>query len=178
MMNAEWKITPRVRTLTLTALMCAVAIALSFLEGLIPDLPMLLPGMKLGLSNVVVMLSLEMLSLPCGLCVVLFKALFALFMRGGVAAVLSLCGGVLSTLVMYLLLKCKKPFFGYLGVGIAGAFMHNLGQFAAAYLVVSDAVFAYFPVLCGLALLTGGVTGLVNYILMDTLKRVMKNHSD
>ncbi len=177
-MNVQWKITPRVRTLTLTAVMCAVAIALSFLEGLIPDLPMVIPGMKLGLSNVVVMLSLEMLSLPCGMCVVLFKAMFALFMRGGVAAVLSLCGGVLSTLVMYLLLKCRKPFFGYLGVGIAGAFMHNLGQLCAAYFFVSDAVFAYFPVLCGLSVLTGAVTGLANHILLNTLRKVMKNHNN
>ncbi len=162
----------------MTAAMCAVAIALAFLEGMLPDLPMVLPGMKLGLSNVVVMLALEMLSLPCALSVVIFKALFALITRGGVAAALSFCGGALSTITMYLLLRSKLPRFGYLGVGIAGAFMHNAGQLAAAYFFVADAVFVYFPVLCGLSLVTGALTGFVNHILQGVLRKVLKNQTD
>ena len=61
--------------LTLTAMLCAVSIVLSALESMVEILPFMIPGMKLGLSNVAVMFSLEVLSLPSALCVVLFKAI-------------------------------------------------------------------------------------------------------
>lgn len=155
-----------------TGVISAVALVLSIFEGMLPDLPFMLPGMKLGLSNLAVMLSLELCPLPCALCVVLIKALFALFSRGVTAFTMSLAGGMLATMGMFLLLKIKKLNFGCFGIGVFGAFLHNCGQLLVALLLVSDAVYAYFPVLTLSAVLTGSVTALVYYLVMPSLKRL------
>ncbi|MDO5124629.1 MAG: Gx transporter family protein [Eubacteriales bacterium] len=161
-----------IRILTLTALLSSLAIVLSFLEGLLPDLPFVIPGMKLGLSNIVIMFSLEILPLPSALIILGFKALFALFTRGAAAGLLSFCGGLLSTLAMYLLVKSRKPQFGSLGIGITGAFFHNFGQLVIAYLIVSKGILPYIPVLCVFSLLTGALTGLVNSIILPAVSRI------
>ncbi len=155
-----------------TGILGAVALVLSFLENMIPPLPFALPGMKLGLSNLAVMFSLELCSLPCALAIVVIKALFALVTRGAVAFFMSFCGGMLATLGMYFLVRFKKVSFGCLGIGIAGAFLHNMGQFSVAYILLKEAVTAYLPVLCVSSLLTGAVTGLVYYVVMPHIKRI------
>lgn len=158
--------------LTRTAVLSGIALVLSVVENMIPDLPFVLPGMKLGLSNLAVMFSLELCPLPCALCVVVIKALFAFVTRGATAFMMSIAGGMLATLIMWLMLKQKVLKFGCFGIGTAGAFMHNLGQLLVASLLVSDAVYGYFPVLSFASLLTGALTGLVYYLLMPSLQRV------
>ncbi len=155
-----------------TGVLSAVALVLSFLEGMIPDLPFTLPGMKLGLSNLAVMFSLELCPLPCAFCVVIIKALFTLLSRGVTAFLMSLAGGLLATLGMYLLVRQRKLSFGSLGIGVWGAFLHNCGQLLVALLLVSDAVYGYFPVLTLSALVTGSLTGLVYYLVMPALLKV------
>lgn len=85
------------RRAALLGLLAALAVALSFLEGLLPVIP--IPGAKLGLSNIVIMYALTSLNLPCALALAAVKAAFAL-LRGGTAFFMSLAGGLLSTLVM------------------------------------------------------------------------------
>ncbi len=155
-----------------TGMLAAVVLVLSVLENMIPDFPFVLPGMKLGLSNIAVMFALEMCPLLSALALVAVKALFALVTRGATAFLMSFAGGVLSALGMYLLIHCKKPVFGALGVGILGAFAHNMGQLLVAFLLVSDAVYGYLPLLSALSLVTGALTGLVFYVVMPSLVRV------
>ena len=150
--------------ITQTAMLSAVALILSYIEMSLPDMPFVLPGMKLGLSNIVTMFALSAVSLPCALVVCLTKALFALLMRGFTAFMMSLCGGVLSVLVMYLLLRFKG--FGYVGVGVGGAFSHNLGQLIVAFIFTDATVFAYFPVLSIFSIVTGMVTALCVCIIL------------
>lgn len=155
-----------------TGMLAAVALVLSVLENMIPDLPFVLPGMKLGLSNIAVMFALEMCPLLSALALVAVKAFFALVTRGATAFLMSLAGGLLSALGMYLLIHCKKPVFGALGIGILGAFAHNMGQLLAAFLLVSDAVYVYLPLLSALSVVTGALTGLVFCVVMPPLSRV------
>ena len=89
----------------MTGLLAALALALSFLEELLPPLPMVPPGAKLGLSNIASMYAAGTLGLPSALFLAVFKGLFALMTRGGMAGIMSLSGGIFSTLVMWLLLK-------------------------------------------------------------------------
>lgn len=161
-----------VLTLCRTAFLCAVALVLSVLESMVPIMSFTLPGMKLGLSNLAVMFALELCSLPCALSVVVVKSLFSLITRGAMAFMMSFVGSLLALLGMYLLLRSKKLSFGCLGVGIGGAFLHNMGQFFVALLIVSDAVLMYLPVLCISALLTGTLTALVYYFVMPPIKRL------
>ena len=150
--------------ITRTALLSTVALVLSYIEMMLPDFPFVLPGMKLGLSNIATMFALTSVNLPCALVVCVTKAVFALLMRGFTAFLMSLFGGLLSTLVMYLLLRIRS--LGYIGIGIAGAFCHNLGQILVAYVYTDSTVFAYFGVLAVASIVTGSVTAFVVYILL------------
>ena len=86
-----------------TGIAAAVAITLSFLEGLIPTAAFMPPGAKAGFSNIAVMFAASEFGLIPALSVTLLKSLFVFLTRGATAFFMSLAGGVLSTLVMYLL---------------------------------------------------------------------------
>ena len=167
-------VTQRTRRLTLTALLCALALTLSGLEMLIPPLPFLPPGAKLGLSNIVTMFAAGALGLWPALLIAVFKALFSFLMRGGVAFLMSLAGGLFSTLVMGLLLRFV-PSLGLIGVGIAGALCHNIAQLLVAVLLTTTAVVYYLPFLLLFALVTGAFTGLVLRLLLPAVTKIYKD---
>lgn len=149
-----------------SALLSAVGIVLSAFESALPDFPFVLPGMKLGLANIAVILAIDTVGFWGAFAVVIIKAGFALLTRGATAAVMSLFGGVLSLIIMYLCTKCKRPQFGSIGLGIAGAFSHNMGQLIVACVLVGNAVFGYGAALSLVSILSGGLTGLTAGIIL------------
>ena len=154
-----------------TGIAAAVAITLSFLEGLIPTAA---PGVKLGLSNIAVMFAASEFGLIPALSVTLLKSLFVFLTRGATAFFMSLAGGVLSTLVMYLLFRFSKN-AGYIEIGILSALAHNAGQFSVAAIMVSgESVIGYAPVLLLSALVTGAVTGSILRAVMPKLHNIDK----
>ena len=148
--------------LTTLAVLGALAIVLSALENLIPPLPMMPPGAKLGLSNIVTMFAAGTFGLIPSLAIALLKALFAGATRGVTALLMSLAGGLLSTLVMGLLFRLKRHAVSLLAVGILGAVATN------------SAVLSYLPFLLLYALVTGSVTGSALRILLPALKNVTR----
>lgn len=148
----------------------ALALVLSFLESLLPPLPMMPPGAKLGLSNIVTMFLASSQGLVPALLIALLKGMFAGVTRGFTAMVLSLAGGMLSTCVMYLLMKTEK--FGMIGVGVAGAFAHNAAQLACAYVLTSKTMLWYAPWLCVLSAATGMLTGLLLKAVLPLIKKL------
>lgn len=152
-----------VRRIALAGILGAQALALAWLESLLPAFPFLPPGAKPGLSNIVTMFTVSTLGLADAVFIVVIKAAFAGVTRGFTAFMMSLCGGMMSMLVMWLLLKklSKNP-LGLIGTGICCALGHNLGQLAAAA-VLTDTVtiLGYAPVLLVFGVLTGIVTGCV-----------------
>lgn len=156
--------------LTQTALLCSVSIILSFIENMLPPIPFMPAGMRLGLSNIATVFALEVVSLPSAIIVVLFKALFALITRGVTAAIMSFCGSILSCFCMYFILKTDK--LGYISVGVSGAFCHNLGQILVAFVIIGKAVISYFPVLCLVSIITGIITAIVIAVTLPAVKRI------
>ena len=152
----------------------ALALVLSFLEGmLIPDIPFLPVGAKPGLSNIITMYIAGTMGFPGAIYITMLKALFALITRGATGAFMSLCGGVLSTVAVCLLIKYQGRIFSYLGLGIVGAVMHNLGQLIAACVVSGTfALMNYGKYLLIFALITGTVTGTVLLLLMPRLEKI------
>ena len=158
------------RRLALTALMLAAALVLSWLEQLIPVLPFLPPGVKLGLSNVIVMYCLFMLGLPQAALVAALKAVFVLLTRGWIAGLLSASGSLLSLLAMYLMLRLHAS---YLLLSITGEIFHNIGQLLTVTLWLQLSFFSYYlPVLILSGLGMGLLTGLVLKALMPALRRL------
>ena len=150
------------KKLALAAVLTALALGLSTLENLFPvSLLVPLPGIKLGLANIVTVFALYRLGAPFALAILVARCLLGAMFAGNVSALLfSLMGGVLAMLVMILLRRAKR--LSVYGVSIAGAAAHNIGQICAAMLVLGGtAVLGYLPALLGVSLVTGALTGFV-----------------
>lgn len=146
-----------------TGMLFALAIALSYLESLVSPLLGLMPAIKLGLSNIVVMYALLFLRTRTALLLVVLKALFAFLTRGATAGFLSLCGGALSLAVMLVLLQL--PVSGYIFCA-GSALAHNLGQLAGAAVLLSSAMaLGYAPVLLAAGLIVGGISCILSRAL-------------
>ena len=160
---------PAVRRTAVLGLLCAMAVALSFLEGLLPVLPV--PGAKLGLSNIVTMYALSVMGLPAALAVAAVKGLFAL-LRGGTACLMSLAGGLLSTLLMAAVLPLAGRALTFVGIGVVGAVGHNAAQLGVAMVIMDPSLIYYGPWLLLMALLAGVLTGTVLNVVMPALRRL------
>lgn len=159
-------------------LLFALAMVLGFAESLLPVLPGLPPGVKLGLSNIVTMYTLFFLGAGPGFTMAALKALFALLTRGPVAGAMSLGGGLCSVLVMFGLRRLPRWQPSELLQSVCGAIFHNVGQLLVAGLVLKSAfVWYYLPVLTVSGVLMGCLTGLLLRVMtpyMNRLSRTME----
>lgn len=149
-------------------MLTAVALILSYVESLIPVL-VAVPGVKLGITNIVVIFALYRLGIKEAAALSLLRVVLVSFLFGNAFSFLySLAGAVLSLAVMILLKKTDK--FSATGVSVAGAVSHNVGQILVAIVVLStEKLILYLPVLAVAGVLAGIVTGLAASVL---LKRV------
>ena len=151
------------RRVALAGILGAQALALAWLESLLPAFPFLPPGAKPGLSNIVTMFAISTLKATDALFVVIIKAGFAGITRGLTAFLMSLCGGLMSLAAMCLLFRIiKKNPLGLIGSGVCCALAHNLGQLIAAAIITDTVTIAgYAPALIIFGVCTGIVTGLI-----------------
>ena len=159
------------KQLTLCALLTAMALALSYLENLFPlALAIPIPGVKLGLANVVTLFALFALGPGEALLILLARCFLGSLFAGNVNALLfSLLGGLCAMGTMILL--ARRRGLSVYGVSVGGAAAHNCGQIAAAALTLgSGAPLYYLPVLLAVSLLTGGLTGLAAACLFRGLR--------
>ncbi len=150
-------------------LLGALALVLALLEGMLPPLPGLPPGAKPGLSNIATMFAAGSLGLPYALAVALVKGMFAFLTRGVTAGLMSLSGGLLSTLAMWLI--WKKTRFSLLLTGVCGALAHNAAQLSVALALTGRAALFYIPAMFPLSVVCGLCTGLVLRLLLPLLER-------
>lgn len=165
----------RVKRLTRCALLTAIALTIFVLEAQIP-IPFPVPGMKLGLSNIITLFALFSFGWKDALAIVVIRILLGNLASGQVMALLySLGGGLLSFAGMALLrriLTAKQVWVA----GVAGGLLHNLGQMAVALAVTRTraADLAAGPLLCGLV--TGLFTGLCAQLLLR--RRLISDKGD
>lgn len=151
------------------ALLFALAAVLSFLEGMLPALP--LPGVKLGLAHIVTMYTLFAFGIREGALLALLRGGLAFFTRGAVAGLLSLTGGLFSALVIFFLLRSTHCSFWLLSV--CGALTHNLSQLVVSVLVIGSPVVVYYiPILMLSALVTGTLTAVLLRGTLPALSRI------
>lgn len=149
-------------------LLTALAMVLSYVEYLIP-FSSAVPGVKLGLANIVVIFALYRLGPGPAALISFVRVLLMSFLFGNAFALMySMSGAVLSLLVMLLLKKTGK--FGPVGVGAAGGVSHNIGQLLCAMLVLETEKLAYYlPVLLVSGTLAGIGIGVVGGILIQRI---------
>ena len=155
----------KTRTVALTGLLIDLALVLSYLESLVP-LSFAIPGIKLGLPNLVIVFALYRLRPSVAAAISLLRvALVALLFGSALSLAYSAAGAVLSFAVMLLLKRSGR--FGCAGVSVAGAVAHNLAQIATAALLLETPGLAwYFPVLCVSGTVAGVVIGLLAALLV------------
>ena len=158
-----------VQRTALCGLLTAMMLVLGFIESLIP-VAAGVPGIKLGLSNGVLLFALYMLDTPTAFVLMIVKVVLSGLMFGGVSArMYAMAGGVLSTLFMILL---KRFGFHIIAVSMVGAVMHNVGQVLLAMLMLQTSKLVYYmAILMLVGLGTGAVTGVA---ANATIKHVKK----
>ena len=163
----------KAHAITHTAMLFAVAVVLSFMEGLLPPLPYLPPGFKLGLSNIATMYALFFLDKGKAFAIAVLKAFFVFITRGVTSGILSLSGGIASLCVMLLAAALFGDKISYLMLSITGAIFHNLGQLAVLTLIMqSGYALWYTPVLLTAGVIMGSVTGTLLRIVMPAFDRI------
>jgi heptaprenyl diphosphate synthase len=158
------------RQLTLCAMLTAMALALSYLENFFPlSAAIPVPGIKLGLANIVTVFALYALGPGQAMLILLARCVLGAVFAGNLNALLfSLLGGVTAMGTMILLSRSRR--LSVYGVSIGGAAAHQCGQVAAAVLALGNTAPCYYlPVLLGVSLLTGTLTGLVSACLFRAL---------
>lgn len=150
----------KIRRLTTLAIFTVVALTIFVVESAIP-VPVPIPGIKLGLANIVTLLVLLNFRPADALFVLLARILLSAIFAGQAMSLLySLCGGLLCFIAMCLVNRflCSKYIFI---TSVFGALFHNAGQLFVAYLILRNvSVFTYLPFLALSAIITGLFTGL------------------
>ena len=165
----------KTRRLCVIAMLLAIAIILNILESFIP---VFVPGVKLGLANMIVLVMLYEFKPAEALMVAVLRILLVGVLRGNLLTptfLMSLSGGVLSFLIMFFFSRVK--IFSPIGVSVLGAVSHAGGQVLIAILLLStSAVLYYLPFIGILSLITGIFSGVLTkvYLKRSITKRFIE----
>jgi heptaprenyl diphosphate synthase len=163
------------RNIVLLSLLVALAIALRGLEALIPN-P--LPWVRIGLANIMTLLSILLFGLKSGLLLTVLRILIASLLFGTFLSpvfFLSLSAGLVSTTVMGLGNRYGRHLFSPVGLSVMGGITHNATQLVVAYflLIRQIHIFYLLPILALIGLVTGCLNGWVVLIIYKHLRQQM-----
>ncbi len=158
-----------VKKLALTGCLAGLALVIFVVEAQLP--PFFIPGVKPGLSNVVVLFTIYSVGRKEAFCVLLIKVLLgSVFAGNPISLMFSICGGFFACSVMCFascFLKDKQIWV----CSVFGAVVHNLGQLVAAVFVMeTTSVIAYAPYLVIAAIVTGTFTGIAAMMSVKYVK--------
>jgi len=151
------------------AIIISQALVLHYIEGFIP---VLAPGAKLGLANIMTMVTLALFGFKEAMIVVIIRSVLGPLLGGSITGILySLSGGILSGLVMSVLYLNFPSYFSLMGISTAGAVFHNIGQLLTASWIFGTLgiLYTYLPVLMLAAVVTGYFNGLVTRYILNYL---------
>ncbi len=162
------------KTIALYGILIALAMVMSFVESLIP-IPIPVPGVKLGLANLVTITGLYLVGIPGTVCVTILRVvLTGLSFGNPYSMIYGLSGSLLSLLVMAL--AKKYQWFSQAGISILGGVFHNVGQLTfAAWIVRTAGVYVYFPALLAAGCIAGLIIGILGGIITERLTNFTKN---
>ena len=158
------------RKIARMGLLTALALILSYVESLIPAF-VAVPGVKMGLANIVVVFALYTLGPGEAAIVSIIRLLLSSLLFGSILSLsYSAAGAIISLLSMIIMMKTK--IFGVTSVSVTGGVFHNLGQILVACLVLeTDVLLYYLPVLILSGTITGAVIGIASSIVIKRLQK-------
>ena len=152
--------------------MFSLTLVLSFLEyNLLPPLP--INGVKLGLSNIVIMYSVFFEGSYSAFSLGILKSIFVTLTRGAISGIISLFGGFISIVIMIISNKLQKDKKSYVFTSILGGVFHNIGQLICASLILKNLmVYYYLPILIVSGIVVGFITATVLKVLVPYIKNI------
>jgi|GEM_PF-1926965 len=162
----------RIKTVAECAALLIAALALSYLESLIPLAYLFpIPGFKLGFANLAVIIAFYRISYSAGAAVSAAKVLLTSLLFTGVTSfIFSFSGALFAFAVLLISNVIFKNKIGFIGISVLMAAAHNFGQMiAASFLMSTKTVYYYFPFLITAALICGIITGIILICLPDSI---------
>lgn len=162
--------TDKLRKTVFLSLCIVFAVALNFLENLIPT-SSIVPGIKIGISNIVVLAVIYIYSLKEGLMCAFLKSVIITLLGGNLSSfIYSISGGFFASLSMGILKRFK--ILSPMGVSMAGSFFHITAQITVAFFSLgSYTVFYYYPYLIFFGTISGIINGYLVKLLLQKLER-------
>lgn len=161
----------RLATIGVFAALSAIAF---IVESLLP--PLFVPGAKIGLSNVFILLCLAAYSLPEAALLLAAKCLISALFGGAISLLYSVTAGAASLIASYLLIRFLSGRIGIVAIASVSAVTHNLVQLGVFSLATgAKEVFFYAPHLAVVGILSGIVTGLITYLILKYFPFERKN---
>lgn len=162
---------------TRLSLLLALSVVLNLIESMLPIFSGVIPGLKLGLANIIILFVLYNYSFKDALYLSILRVFLVGILRTGLFSVsffFSLGGAVLSIIAMYLIKRVTK--LSIIGISIVGSFFHSLGQIlVACFMVEMTSMIYYLPLLLLFSIPTGIVTGIITKELISNFKGMEKN---
>lgn len=155
----------------LLGILVGIALIIYIVEA---QIPLMFPGMKLGLANVISLTALILFGWKEAIVIMLLRTFLGSVFSGNMSSLLfSLTGGILSNIAMILLYTYFKNTMSICTISIIGAIFHNIGQLLAAGFIINNFnIYLYLPVLMVSGVITGYFIGLVTKYLNHHLNKI------
>ncbi len=162
----------KTKRIAILGVLAAVALVLSYLEAILPPIYAAVPGVKVGLPNVVVILILYRFGAKEAAMVSFMRVfIVALLFGNAMTLAYSVAGAILSLLLM--MLFKKLDLFSAVGVSIIGGIAHNVGQIIVAMLLLNSTLIAYYMIILTITgTLAGVAVGLAGSLLIKRLEKI------
>ena len=158
-----------VRKIALVAILTSLTVVIAIAESFIPSIG--IPGVKLGLANIMILVTLYELGILEAIIVNVFRVILASLVRGtflSMGFLMSLSGAILSMVVMIIFYLFIKK-FSIIGVSVIGSIFHVTGQVLVAMAYLSSAYIIYYlPIIAISAVMTGVIVGVTANMIIKT----------
>lgn len=163
----------KTKEITTISILAAMSIVIGILESLITPLGDILPGLKLGLANIIILFALYTYNFKTSLIISLIRVFIVALLRTGFGFnfFFSLGGAILSIIVMAL---AKKTHLSLIGVSILGSISHSIGQvLIGIFLLKNSNIIYYLPYLALFSIPTGIIIGVITKKLINSTKNII-----
>lgn len=163
----------KTRRIALLGVLISVALVLSYLEVMLPPISTAVPGIKMGLPNIIIIFVLYKFGLKEAVTVSLIRVFIVALLFGNVMTLAySVAGAVLSLGLMTLFKKLNL--FSQIGVSIIGGISHNLGQILVAIFLFDTIQIGYYMIVLSITgTIAGVVIGIISSILVKKLEKLV-----
>ena len=160
------------KKMVLLSMLVAMALVIYLIEA---QIPVLYPGIKLGLANSISLVALVLLGWKEAFLIMILRTILGSIFGGSMSAFMySIAGGVLSNVVMILLYKYFKKSLSLPTISICGSVFHNIGQLMVAAFIINDLrIYVNLPLLLVAAIVTGYFIGILTSMLKDRLEKIL-----